>query len=444
VSPPLEGHVRTWSLDTVHIDGLEGAALHDRLQFEGGGQGFVTALLRDGVLAVPLDSSPVAIGSSVRVAGPLTVPAGDDLIGLDIDVLGRPLDGGPPLSTSILQPLFIPPAPWGREPIRRRWTTGLLVYDLKSVLPMGATILLKGQVPFLLHHLLRHQAIEGRVCIYARAGSAGSSGRTFREVLETSRLAPLPGPLPPCIFIESGRNPSPAAEWLVPWTAMAIGAALSERGREVVVILDSLDRWRPSVQRFPDEGEWISQVGRLASLSRIRPKGSLTLLAEASPRTARELDSFFDVELDLNRALHGLPVQDGTKRVRPPLKTDPRSLGWAIAKLAQMEDLEQSPPLAAAVAEADLKDARRLQAGLRFRPDLSPDSVEQLISFLALCDLPELPTSSVREFLSAFENRLRLQQGPRLAAIRRDQAYTEQDRAELTLVAREICRSLLR
>jgi hypothetical protein len=444
MSHPLEGRVRTGAVDAIVIDGLEGAALHDRIEFEGGGQGLVTALFRDGVEAVPLDSSPVPERSSARVAGPLAIAAADDLIGRTLDALGRPLDGGAPLEPRILQPVFVPPAPWGREPIRRRWTTGLLVYDLKQVLPMGGAILARGQIPFLLKHLLRHQAAEGRMCIYARPGFSGSSGRTFRQLLEVEdrRLTPLPGPLPPCIFIESGRDPTPASQWLVPWTAMAIGVALSERGRDMVVILDSLEGWKPHVERFPNEGAWLSQVGRLASLCRPGPRGSVTLVAAATVPTAHEIEGFFDGELDGERARQGLPVLDGTKTVRPPLKTDLRSLGRAVTGLAELEEMESRHPRIAGAENARFRDALRLRAALRFRPTLSPDSAEQLLTFLALCDLSDLPLLSVEDFASAFEKRLRQEHGPKLAAIRRDRAYGEKDRTEFGELAREIARSL--
>jgi hypothetical protein len=438
---PLEGRVRTWSVDAAAVDGLEGAALHDRVEFEGGAQGLVTALHRDHVEIAPLDSSPVAARAGVRVGGPLAVPAGDDLIGCDVDALGRPLDGGPSLSRGILHPVFFPPAPWTREPARRRLTTGLLVYDLQRVIPMGSTLLVAGQAPSILRHLLRHQARESRVCVHARPGAAGTSGHSFRDRanLEDQRLAPAAEPLPPCIVIEGGQDPTPAAQWLVPWTAMAVAAALRDRGRDAVVILDSLDVWRPFVDRFPNEGEWLSQVGRLATLAGCAPVGSVSLVAAAAPRTARALESYFDTGLHLERALRGAPIRDGGKLVRPPLKTDAAALGGAIARLAELEEREGRFPWLEAA-----EDALRLRAGLRFRPGMSADSAEQLISFLALCDLPELPSSAVTEFVTAFENRLRRQHGPRLAAIRQRRAYLEQDRAEFTPVAREICRALLR
>jgi hypothetical protein len=441
MSHPLEGRVRTWSIDAAVIDGLEGAALYDRVEFEGGAQGFVSALHRDHVEVAPLDSSPPAARAGVRVAGPLAVPAGDDLIGCDVDALGRPLDGGPSLNRGILRPVFFPPAPWTHEPARRRLTTGMLVYDLNRVIPMGSTVLAAGQAPFLFRQILRHQALEGRVCIYARPGAAGTSGHSFRDRanLEDQRLAAATEALPPCVVIEGGQDPSPAAQWLVPWTAMAVAAALCDRGRDAVVILDSLDAWRPFVERFPNEGEWLSQVGRLASLTRCAPGGSVSLLAAAGPKAALALDSYFDVELDLERALRGAPIQDGSKLARPPFKTDAAGLGRAILRLAELEELETRFPWQTAAEEG-----RRLRAGLWFRPGMSADSAEQLISFLALCDLSELPSSAVPEFLVAFENRLRRQHGPRLAAIRKQRAYGEPDRAEFTSIAREICRALLR
>jgi hypothetical protein len=130
--------------------------------------------------------------------------------------------------------------------------------------------------------------------------------------------------------------------------------------------------------------------------------------------------------------------------VRPPLKADARSLGAAVAKLSELEEIELRHPGPLAAEGARFTDARRLQTVLRFRPGQSADLAEQLVSFLALCDLPELPPSSVEDFVVAFEKRVRSSHGPILAAIRQHRAYSDQDRAILASVARELCHSHFR
>jgi len=85
------------------------------------------------VRAIAIDATRgLKRGAEVWSAGlPLTVPVGRELLGRVIDLEGRPLDGGPPLSTGERRPLHRPPPPPGE---RRPWTevyeTGIKVIDL--------------------------------------------------------------------------------------------------------------------------------------------------------------------------------------------------------------------------------------------------------------------------------------------------------------------------
>jgi hypothetical protein len=233
---------------------------------------------------------------------------------------------------------------------------------------------------------------------------------------------------------------------------MAIGASLRERGRDAVVILDSLDAWKPYVSRFPHMGGWPTHVGQLSTQAYASSQGSLSLLAASSPGLTPSMEPLFDATVDLERAVHGHPPQDGTKLVRPPIKLgDMRPLGRAIMRLAQLEDLEQQAPwLVPGRAKPEalqpwhsvMREALRLRACLQAYPGMSVDSAEQLITFIAVCALDDLPAGAVLAFVEAFQGRLRRDFSELLSALRQGRQYTEENREVIQRVAREIVRAM--
>ncbi|MCA9692011.1 MAG: F0F1 ATP synthase subunit beta, partial [Myxococcales bacterium] len=94
---------------------------------------------RDRVRGVALgDTRGLTVGAEARDTGePLRVPVGEQTRGRVLDLFGRPLDGGPPL-TGEAWSIFRPSPPLMRRRARREvFETGIKVLDLLCPLPRG-------------------------------------------------------------------------------------------------------------------------------------------------------------------------------------------------------------------------------------------------------------------------------------------------------------------
>ncbi|HWO25571.1 MAG TPA: hypothetical protein VNO30_42820 [Kofleriaceae bacterium] len=434
----MAGRLTAWTAERATASGLSAVAHGALVEIDGAGPALVTALLADRVELAPLSPHPPRLGAEVRVLGPLAVPAGEELIGRAIDGLGRPLDGGGAPACVRVEPVF------GRDPVVvppawRRLTLGALVYDLQRVIAVGASLVAVGPEEVWLH-VLRHQAAAGRVIVFATPAGTVPAHLGLRRGARPAR-AGMPAQEPVrCIHVAAERDATPAQQWLVPWTAMAIASSLRAQGRDVVVAIESLDAWQLHARAFPARGSWATQLAQLTARAYARPSGSVSLLArarEVSPACA----SAFDEILDLSLAVRGeLPVI-GTKLVRPPLRVaSPGLLGQACvlaALLAEHQRIGRAYPSPARGTGPDLEleHARRLRECLRFRTGGTLDSLEQLLGLLAVTTLPDLAVSAVAGFVDAYLARLRRDHAGTLAAIRAAGRLDADDERALLAVA---------
>src|SRR5438552_19024241 len=83
--------------------------------------------------------------------------------------------------------------------------------------------------------------------------------RGLFEIVD-SQIARGPRSLRPCIAIEPAAGAPRAMGWLAPWSALAVAAALRERGRDAVVLFDGVDEWCPRVPEARWHERAISQL----------------------------------------------------------------------------------------------------------------------------------------------------------------------------------------
>lgn len=396
------GRITGWSASAARADGLAGAAVGDRVEIDGSGPAFVTGLASGHVELAPLSSAAPSIGASVRAAGPLQVPVGDSLLGRSVDALGRPAEGG------VVHPLFFSAPPLRPDPKRDRLPLGLWVFDLKQRFTVGATVLAAVESPAILRHMARHHARSGRVVVTASLA--------FPAAVEPNEIVVQPGP-----------DPTPAAAWLVPWTAMAVADHVRSQGRDAVVLLDSLDCWRALSEGFSGLGSWRTHLGRLLGHASSTAKGSVSLIAMASLTLAPSVEPMFDGAIDLERALEGIPVPDGGTFLKPAIKIRPPGrVGGLMALLAK---------------RSDEPEALRAREALRFRPGIREDYVAELAAFLAACELETLKPGAVPEFLDAFVRRL---PSSMLEDIRKRGEVREEDQAAILALARQVMLDTMR
>jgi F-type H+-transporting ATPase subunit beta len=220
-------------------------------------------LAAETVRAVALEpTSGLARGARVRATGgPITVPVGRAPLGRVLDVLGRPLDGGPPL-----------PAETPRRPIQRRapalaeqtaersvLETGIKVVDLLAPLARGGKAGLLGGAgvgkTVLLMELIRSTAERYRgISVFAGIGERTREGH---ELLLDMRAA---GVLGQTALVFGQMNEPPGARWRVGLTALTIAEHFRDsEGRNVLFLADN-------VFRFVQAGSEISALlGRMPS-----------------------------------------------------------------------------------------------------------------------------------------------------------------------------------
>lgn len=215
----------------VTVDGHAGrAARGEVVGFEG----------RESVVMLLDESVPVRPGARVRADRlGAVVEVGDDLRGRVIDAMGRPIDGGPPVTGLEPRPLHPDPLPaTGRGRIREPLPTGVRVID--SMLTMG-----RGQrlgvfagpgvgKSTLMAQVARSTAAD--VNVIAMVGERG------REVPEFIESALGPEGLARSVLVVATSDESPVMRVRAAAMATAVAEHFRDRGADVMLMMDSVTR----------------------------------------------------------------------------------------------------------------------------------------------------------------------------------------------------------
>ncbi len=426
----------------VLADGLIAAGFGDIVEIGGNGPALVTALQDNQVELAPLRSDSMAIGTMVHSPRPLKVPVGTELCGRVLDCLGNPLDTGPYFRHTIPHRVFVkhpcPILPENQPEKYHRLTTGLLVYDLKQVFLKGMALIASQDFPAVVSHLIWHQVENAMIVIYARIRGGHGSETVIKEA---AGRRPLPQSV---IIVESGPDSTPAANWLLPWSAVAIGSGLRAQGHQVLVVIDSLEVWSRYVAAFPWRGTLETQTGQLTDQAFATRQGSLTILALASPTLFPPVQEMFDGALDFSRALSGFPRHLNSRLCRPPIKVyDMGLLGRAIAALAEIEGLSELPDSKFPAGKAQYLEQHcawglRMQKCLQFDLTMTADSIEQLIILSLVSGFTEIPIELIPSFAKLLLARIRTECSYHLSQIRQHAFYSKEDHDVFAQIASEI------
>lgn len=455
----LNGRLIDWTPDWACAEGLSDVGMGDFVAIEGCGPALVVSLRNDFVELAPCSSKKPSSDATVRPTPRPVISIGNELYGRVLTPLATPLDDGGQVAQGIPIPLFFPtqntasPFRASRSP-SKRLTTGLLVYDLNRVIPTGTAILAVGNSSMAARHILRHQEQTGTVCVYVRPSAVNQTtpptndfsksldGNTDSCLMDKSDKFEINTSR--CIRIEGGRSSAVAEQWMAPWAALSIGLGFLKFGQDVLIVLDSLDTWSERIRYFPQWGSLPTQVGRWTTHAHAGDSGSLSVLALASPRLYPFVMDMFDEVLDLQSAMTGSLDVSGTKLARPPLRTEGMDLfGKAIVALSHEEDWRQTPGLYPSwggdiPSDPLLALGVRLRRCLEYRHGMPTDTVEQLVSFVAVFLLEELPAWAVPIFVREFESRIRKGHRDVLAAIREQGVYGVREREQLMVTAHEV------
>ncbi|MEO5375692.1 MAG: F0F1 ATP synthase subunit alpha [Alphaproteobacteria bacterium] len=460
------------------LSGLDTARQDELLDFGEGVLGVAITLTRDRVSCVLLSPwEGVGAGHLVRGTGDVVrVPVGPGLLGRVLDPLGRPLDGGPPPPAEGHEPVDRPAPPVvDRELVTRPLLTGLLVVDAMIPLGRGQRELIigdrqTGKTAVAVDAII-NQKRSDVLCVYCAVGQKSSS---VNQVIDAVRRHGAPER---CLFVVGAAEGPPGLQWLAPYAACTMAEHFSDRGRDVLLVIDDLSkhaavyrqmslllRRPPGREAYPGDVFHLHArlLERSARLSVERGGGSLTALPIAETQAGNlsayiptNLISITDGQICLEPGLFhagqkpavnvGLSVSRVGGRTQAPAM---RALGVSLRlDYAQFTELEVFTRFGAVLEE---RAARTIEHGRRLRsvlvqPRYRPLALSRQVALLlalgeGLLDSLALPAvEDVKRLLDE-----RMDAGcPALAArIDAEGTLDEAGRAELLAVLRALVESL--
>ncbi|MBV8273433.1 MAG: F0F1 ATP synthase subunit beta [Cupriavidus sp.] len=225
-------------------------------------------IAENAVRAIALQATEgLARGMMVMDTGaPLSVPAGPATLGRLMDVLGNPLDGGPPISSTTRRPVIAAPPPLAQTlPAEEILPTGIKAVDLlcpfvrggKTGLFGGAGV---GKTVLMMEFMHAVGKLYRGVSVFAGVGERIREGH---ELWHEMREA---GVMDRSVMVFGQMDETPGVRFHTGFSALACAEALREAGHaEVLFLMDNLFR-------FVQAGTEISGLlGRMPSTVGYQP-----------------------------------------------------------------------------------------------------------------------------------------------------------------------------
>ena len=228
----------------ARIYGLDDVMVSEVLQFENDVFGEVFNLEEDSVGAVIYgEYIKVREGSDVRATGKLmSISVGDELLGRVINPLSEPIDGGPPVKTTVSR-LIESDAPGiaQRQPVKQPLQTGLKSID--SMIPIGRgqrELIIgdrkTGKTAIALDTIINQKG-KNVICVYVAIGQKES---TIAEVVETLRKY---GAMEYTVVIAAAAADSAPMQYIAPYSGCALAEYfMYEKHRDTLCIYDDLSK----------------------------------------------------------------------------------------------------------------------------------------------------------------------------------------------------------
>ncbi len=319
--PVAQGQVQSLAGVAVEVRGLRTAA-GDLCTIHSGHRDVLAEVVGfrgDLVVAMPLDDAQgVAALDSVTAHGrPLAVPCSSQLLGRVLDALGRPLDGGPPITGPEREVSQQAPPALDRTPITDPIQTG--VSSIDGFLTCG-----RGQrVGIFAGSGVGKSTVLGMI---ARSGSADVNvialiGERGREVKEFIDEVLGPEGMRNSVVVAVTSDAAPMLRYKGPFTAVTIAESFRERGLNVMFTMDSVTRFAgaareigvaagepPTLRGYPPSlfAQLPRLVERLGSDGRGSITGLLTVLVDGddlNEPVSDALRGYLDGHIVLSRSI---------------------------------------------------------------------------------------------------------------------------------------------
>ncbi|HQR37128.1 MAG TPA: F0F1 ATP synthase subunit alpha [Blastocatellia bacterium] len=339
-------------------------------------------------------------GDQVKRTGRImSVPVGEMMIGRVVDPLGRPIDGGEPITTDTYGEIErIAPGVIDRQPVSEPVQTGLKAIDAMVPIGRGQRELIigdrkTGKTAVAIDTIINSKG-KDLICIYVAIGQKES---TVAQVVQTLREH---GAMEYTIVVNASASDPAAMQYIAPYSGCAMGEYFRDRGKHVLTIYDDLSKhaWAyraislllrrpPGREAYPGDVFYLHSrlLERASKLSDEKGGGSLTSLpiietqaGDISAYIPTNVISITDGQIFLEADLFN-------SGIRPAI-----NVGNSVSRVggaAQIKAMKQ----VAGTLRLDLAQYRELAAFSQFGSDLDKATQAQLARGKRLTEILKQP-----------------------------------------------------
>jgi F-type H+-transporting ATPase subunit alpha len=227
----------------VRIDGLPTCLNGQIVDMGDGVRGLLMEYNEDSALALVLGStSKLRMGKEVRaLSEPFTIGVGDACIGRMINALGEPLDEGDELDVVDKVHVFRQaPSLMDRLPINDLLHSGTKIVDMLTPIGKGQRQLIlgdrmTGKSSVALDAIINQKGRDV-ICVYCCIGKSVSGLEKVMTLFHETEA------LDYTAVVVATDNAPVAEQYIVPFTAAAVGDYFARRGRDVLVVFDDMTK----------------------------------------------------------------------------------------------------------------------------------------------------------------------------------------------------------
>ena len=393
------------------------------------------------------DGSSIREGDTAKATGNLLeVPVGEELLGRVVDALGRPIDGGPALTTTMTRKVdIVAPGIAARQPVTQPLQFGIKAVD--SMIPVGRgqrELVIgdrkTGKTAVCLDAIINQKDFWGTddavVCIYVAVGQKES---TIAGVVDSLREA---GALDYTIVVAAGASDPAPMQYVAPYSGTAMGEHFMWQGKDgktpkhVLCVYDDLSkqavayrelslllRRPPGREAYPGDVFYLHSrlLERATKLSDANGGGSLTALpiietqeGDVSAYIPTNVISITDGQIYLQPELFSAGIRPainvgisvsrvgGNAQIKA-MKEVAGSLRLDLAAFRELEAFAQLGTELDAASQRQLTRGQRMAELLKQGQFVPMDVIDQCISIFAGSEgfLDDVDLSKVSEFEQA-------------------------------------------